>query len=215
MLYWMKPTLILILITWLPQLITGATIYADASLSTNGNGSQSSPYNNFHDAYINASSGDVIDLTGTFDWTDASEKGDVADYGYEIKKDLTIRGYGRSTTIIRAAGSRNNATRRVFGISSNVTVTFKDLSIRHGNITITSSSASDIVFGGAIGPASESANNYNVKIVNCKITDNLAKYTGSTNRVGGPQVEGGAISSNRLKDNNQVITGYYKKLHNC
>ena len=39
-----------------------------------GDGSSGSPYKTFHKAYTNASSGDYIDLTGTFTWTDADER---------------------------------------------------------------------------------------------------------------------------------------------
>ncbi len=199
---------LMVTLTWACSFpLKGAVIYADASLNSNGGGTQSNPYNNFHDAYANASDGDIIDLNGTFDWTNANETGDQQKDGYVIKKDLTIRGDGRSSTIIQADNTQGSADRRVFGISSDVTVTFKQLTIRYGKIKwTTNKTLSDPPLGGgAIGPASSSSNNYTVKIYNCKLNKNIANYTGSVNNQGGPAVEGGAIGSNQNKNNNKII----------
>ena len=107
-------------------------IYADASAASNGSGTQANPYYSFHAAYQAASAGDVIDLTGTFDWTDAKESGDIKDAGYKISKNLTIRGQGPGNTYIQAASSKGAADRRIFQIANNVSVTFKDLTLRYG-----------------------------------------------------------------------------------
>ena len=57
-----------------------ATVYANSSTGNDstGNGTSGSPYLTFHQAYTAAASGDTIDLTGTFTWSDAGESGDAA-----------------------------------------------------------------------------------------------------------------------------------------
>jgi len=65
-----------------------ATVYTNSSTGndTTGDGTSGTPYKTFHKAYTEASASDTIDLTGTFDWTDADETGDVAESGYIISK---------------------------------------------------------------------------------------------------------------------------------
>ncbi len=129
-----------------------ATIYANYSTGsdTTGDGSSGNPYKTFNKAYTAASSGDTINLAGTFDWTNSDETGDAATTGYTIGKSLTIIGQSASSTIIQAAGSANTASARVFTISSNVNVTFQDLTIRYGYITSGSGAAINDTGGGSL-----------------------------------------------------------------
>jgi hypothetical protein len=114
-----------------------ATIYINSSTGNDlsGDGSAALPYLTFHKAYTMAVSGDVIDATGTFTWTDATELGDVAQTGYVLDKNLTIRGKGRDLTFFQGASSRGTADRSVFFVSANRTVTFEYLTIRYGKVT--------------------------------------------------------------------------------
>jgi len=106
---------------------------SESGSDTSGTGSQAAPYKTFHRAYSAARAGDVIDLTGTFTWTDAAETGDVAGAGYRLAKNLTIRGQGDDKTIVEAAARENVADRAVFTNSATVTIT--DLTVRHGKVT--------------------------------------------------------------------------------
>ena len=103
-----------------------ATIYINSSTGNDlsGDGTAGLPYQTFHKAYSVAVSGDIIDATGTFTWTDASETGDISQTGYVLDKNLTIRGKGRDITFFQAAASRGTADRSVFFVSANRTVTF-------------------------------------------------------------------------------------------
>ena len=111
-------------------------IYVNSSTGNDnvGNGTSGNPYKTFHKAYTQAENDYVIDLTGTFDWTNAAETGDAKYTGYSIAKDLTIRGQGSDATIIQAASADNIADRRIFTIAANTTVTIQDLAIRYGKI---------------------------------------------------------------------------------
>lgn len=100
---------------------------------SSGNGSETLPFATFHRAYSAARAGDIIDLTGTFTWTDSDESGDAVGAGYRIAKNLTIRGQGANRTIVQAANRENAADRAVFTTSA--TVTIRDLTIRHGKVT--------------------------------------------------------------------------------
>ncbi len=55
--------------------------------------------------------------------------------GITVNKDLTIQGQGASNTTVQAHAARGDATDRVFVIASGSTVTIKDMTIRHGNVT--------------------------------------------------------------------------------
>ena len=72
-------------------------------------------------------SGDIINLSGTFTWTDAGETGDVQYTEYTISKNITIQGQDPGNTIVQAHGSPNSADRRVFTITNGYTVYFKEL----------------------------------------------------------------------------------------
>ena len=112
------------------------TVYADSvnGSDSSGDGTAGNPYQTFHKAYTSAVSGDTIDLTGTFTWTNAGETGDAAGSGYTISKNLTIQGQSRST-IVQAAATRNSADRMVFFINAGATVTMRNLTVRHGRVT--------------------------------------------------------------------------------
>ena len=120
-------------------ILTGnaATIYVNSATGNDANtGSLASPYKTFHKAYtMAAASGDVINLTGTFDWTASDEVGDVIYSGYELNKSLTIQGQGRDFTFVQAASTYNTADRCVFFVGANKTVVFNDITIRFGKST--------------------------------------------------------------------------------
>jgi len=110
------------------------TIYANTTTGDDANnGSSGSPVKSFHRAYSLAVSGDALNLSGTFDWTNGEgESGDVATTGYTLAKDLTITGQGAAATFIQATNTENTADRRVFTIGGNYNISFEDLTIRYG-----------------------------------------------------------------------------------
>lgn len=118
-----------------------ATIYVNSSTGNDstGDGSVGAPYKTFHKAYTSASSEDIIDLTGTFTWSDADETGDVTTNGYSLSKNLTIQGQGADSTIIQSATASTTADRKVLTINSGYSVTLRDLSIRNGRVTSSTS----------------------------------------------------------------------------
>lgn len=113
------------------------TIYANSSTGNDstGDGTSGAPYKTFHKAYTEAVSGDTLNLTGTFTWTDADETGDAGTSGYTIGKDLTITGQNARDTVIQADSTSNTASARVFTISSNVSTTIQSLTIRYGKVS--------------------------------------------------------------------------------
>jgi len=125
----------------------GSTLYANSSSGSDstGNGTSGNPYKTFHKAYTVAVDGDTLDLTGTFNWTDAGETGDVSTHGYRIYKgNLTIRGQGAATTTIQAYSSLSAANdRRVFTFyTAGISLTVDGVMVRHGDSTS---------FGGCFG----------------------------------------------------------------
>ncbi|MFZ4771875.1 MAG: hypothetical protein ACOYLO_16965, partial [Ferruginibacter sp.] len=147
-----------------------------------GNGSAGSPYKTFTKGYAMVASGGTLDLTGTFTWTDADETGDAQYTGYTIAKNLTIQGHGPGNTIAQAHASPASSDRRVFTINNSITVTFRDLSIKHGksagfwvNSTFTNYN------GGAIGSGYGTSNGVNLSLYNVNIQANYdltANYAG-------------------------------------
>lgn len=120
--------------------VDAATIYSNSSTGndTTGDGSVGSPYKTFHKAYtVAASSGDTVDLTGTFTWTDADETGDASGTGYTLSKSMTIQGQTAATTIIQASSTAYTADRGVFTVASGKTVVIKNLTIRYRVSTAT------------------------------------------------------------------------------
>lgn len=113
-----------------------SVIYANSATGndSSGDGTSGNPFQTFHKAYTTAISGDTIDLTGTFTWSDAGETGDTSPAGYTLAKNLTIQGQSRAT-IIQASSTRSTANRSLFFVNANVTVAFRDLTLRYGNPT--------------------------------------------------------------------------------
>ncbi len=142
-----------------------ATIYTNATTGSDitGDGTIGNPYASFHLAYTNASAGDTLALSGTFDWTNADETGDVAVTGYSLVKNLTIIGEGSNVTFIQAASAPNTATSCVFTINHDIT--FKNLAIRYGYNTNQAENA------GGITVLDNTRNNL-VNFDNCIISEN-------------------------------------------
>lgn len=115
---------------------TPTIYYINSSTGSDSNsGSSGSPFATFGKGYTSAQSGDTLNMSGTFTWTDAAETGDVTIAGYTLTKDLTIVGQGAQNTIIQASSTDNTADRRIFTVSnSTTTVTLKDLTLRYGKV---------------------------------------------------------------------------------
>jgi hypothetical protein len=185
-------------------------------------GTLAAPFKTFHRAYTVAASGDIISLTGTFDWTATDETGDAAISGYTISKNLTIQGQGASSTIVQAHSVRNSADKRVFTISAGFAVTLKNLTIRHGKTTGSSldrngggiriNSSTQVItlenliiekndaststggnFGGGGIAISNSNSTADINITNCEITDNATTAWG-----GGIYTSGSSGSSSNI-----------------
>jgi len=109
------------------------TIYVNSSTGNDaGGGTVGSPYKTFTKGYAMSNPGDILDLTGTFTWTDADETGDATTSGFTVAKNITILGHV-GQTIIQAASSSGSANCRVFTVNSAYSVTFNNLEIRYGN----------------------------------------------------------------------------------
>ena len=73
--------------------------------------------------------------------------------------DLTIQGAGVNSTIVQSEATANTATDNVFSITTNETVTIKDMTIRYGKVAAGSN-------GGGI------TNEETLTIINCRISNN-------------------------------------------
>jgi hypothetical protein len=168
-----------LLIVTVVQMGNAQTVYVNSTTGNDatGNGTSGSPYKTFYKGYTMASTGNTINLTGTFTWTDAGETGDAATTGYTISKNLTINGQGSGVTIIQAATTENNADRRVFTIGSGYSVTIQNLTIRYGYLT-NGNGAAAIYMGGTTS----------LSLLNCIIERNNLYYNCTDGRY-----EGGAI----------------------
>ena len=146
---------------------SAATVYVNSSTGndTSGDGSSGSPYKTFHKGYTMTSASDILDLTGTFTWTDADEVGDSSGSGYNIAKNLIIQGQGTDDTIIQAHATTNTADRGVLYISA--TVTIKNLTIRNGVVTSEG-------YGGGI------TNSGTLTLDSARVTGNRANFTETT-----------------------------------
>lgn len=175
----MKKPLLILVFALVCSAITFAqtTIYVNSISGddTTGDGTMGTPYKTFHKGYTIASSGDVLDLTGTFNWNDADETGDVTTNGYMLAKSLTIQGQGASSTIIQAATTANSTDRRIFTINSSHTINVIGLTLRHGNLTSNGS-------GGAIRVGSITTD---VTIDACVLESNNASTTSYSYSYGG------------------------------
>ncbi|MDR3572170.1 MAG: Ig-like domain-containing protein [Candidatus Pacebacteria bacterium] len=173
---------------------SAATIYANSSTGsdTTGAGTSGNPYQTFTKAYAAASSGDTINLTGTFDWSNASETTTVTT-GFTINKNITITGQSATSTIVQASSTPGTANRRVFSMaSSNLTVTFENLTIQYGNVASNG--------GGVSIGASNSGDN--ITFQNCILNDNYA-----TNGYGGAYYDFYTGGSNTFTMNNCTVQG--------
>lgn len=112
-----------------------STYYVNSSSGSDLNAGTSSgaAFKSFNKAYTVAVSGDIINLTGTFDWTSADEAGDASGSGFTLAKNLTIIGQSASSTFIQAAATANTADRRVFTFNANVTL--QNVTLRNGKNT--------------------------------------------------------------------------------
>ncbi|MSP65037.1 MAG: hypothetical protein EXR16_05365, partial [Bacteroidetes bacterium] len=170
----------IIFILFLTLDIVSAQTYANSSAGNDGtgNGSSAAPYKTFYKAYTVVASYGIIDLTGTFTWTDTDETADAQYTGYTISKHLTIRGQGPGSTIIQAHSSANSADRRVFTITDGYTVTFKNLSIKHGKGFAGYIGQTYFTYhGGAIGSAYGSSTGLTLNLENVNISTNYSSYT--------------------------------------
>ncbi len=172
-----------------------ATWYANSASGNDstGAGSSGSPYATFHKAYTAASSGDTINLTGTFDWTNAGETGDAQYTGYTVSKNLTITGQAADETIIQAASTATSGDRKVFTIDG-ATVTVSDVTIRYGRNTTSYSGIS----GGGIYVKTGAT----LTAADCRITENYVTSTSWGGYGGGIQNEGTLTVNRCTIDNN-------------
>ncbi len=143
---------ILFLLSFLfPIYVFSATIYVNSSTGNDstGTGTSGSPYLTFNKAYTMSSSGDTINLTGTFDWSNASETGDSSTSGYTLSKNLTITGQTADATIIQASSTAYTANRRIFTVSSSATVTIQNLTLRYGYMAVDNESSAVTMSSGS------------------------------------------------------------------
>lgn len=146
--------------TTLPAVAARPVWYVDSETGSDANpGSQASPLRTFTRAYALAKAGDIIDLTGTFSWSDPAETGDVAGAGFRIAKAITIRGQGDTKTVIEAGPRASTSDRPVFTVSA--TVTIRDVAIRHGRVLSGSQ-------GGGI------TNQASLTLISTTVEDNIA-----------------------------------------
>jgi gliding motility-associated-like protein len=166
-------------------LFAQTTIYSNSASGNDstGDGTSSNPYKTFHKAYTEASSGDTINLTGTFTWTDADETGDTTTNGYTLEKDLIIEGQGPSNTIIQAATESNTADRRIFTATS--TSAFNALSIKNLTIKNGVSTSEDNTSGGILVKTTTSNYVFELNVSNCLIEANRINSFSSGNGFSG------------------------------
>ena len=124
------------------------TIYANSSTGDDSNDglTPATAKKTFTAAYNEADADDIIDLTGTFTWTNVGEVTSTTS-GFTINKNIEIRGQGINQTIIQANSAYNTADRRVFTINTGVNASFSELTIRNGK---TSSTGGAILNSGAL-----------------------------------------------------------------
>ncbi len=191
-----------------------ATIYANSATGNDANACTSNaPCQTFTRAYAVASSGDTIDLTGTFDWTNGSggaSETTSATTGFTIAKNLTIQGQGSDQTFIQAASSAGVAGRRIFTISSSYTVTFKNLDLRYGNVS-NSNNGGGAVYVGSL------ATSANVTFDSCILENNTVSSSSYNYWFGGGAIyymnngsntSGQVIIENSIIRNNSVSNGW-------
>jgi len=204
------------------------TVYVNSSTGSDstGDGTEGNPYQTFTKGYDIVPAGGILDLTGTFTWTDAAETGDVANDGFTIRKNISIRGHGAGATVIQAAASLGGNISRVFTMNNGSTggiplvVSLSDLEIRNGYL----GGADD---GGALmiayttasirncyihhnqarqGFAIESGNS-NLTLENSTISENSYSPIASGNATGAINVHGSTDSEFSIKMTNCTVWG--------
>ena len=190
--------------------------YANSATGNDANaGTIGAPFKTFHKAYTSATSGDIINLTGTFTWTATDEIGDLSTTGYSISKNISIEGNNASTTIIQAANADNISDRRVFTFIFGYTVNINNCTIRYGKssdgggIQVDGSSTinnCDVSYNRASGSGGGVNCRGNVHITNSLISNNFAFYMGGgVNRDYYSGNDGTPGSSNTLIITNSTI----------
>lgn len=184
--------------------VSAATIYINSNTGddTTGDGTSGAPYATFHKGYTVASDSDTLNLTGTFDWTDADETGDASNTGYTLNKDLTIQGQGASETFIQADDTYHTADRGVFYILSGKTVIINDVTIRYGNKVTTNYEGGGIRNKGTL-TVNRSAISYNYT------GNGSSGYGGGINNEGILTVNDSTVDNNYAYAQGGGIANYY------
>lgn len=181
-------------------------IYVNSSTGDdiNGTGTQANPVKSFHKAYqILPVGGGTINLTGTFDWTNTDETGDLTLTGYTLAKNLEIIGQGADQTIIQAHPTANTTERRIFTINSGFTVTIEKVNLRNGRVSNLSNSVNP-ADGGAI------YNNGTLTLNFCRFSQNYAVAGSFSGGAGGAILHNAnnTLTINSCTfDNNQAENG--------
>ena len=164
-----KKALVLFVLFIVASTSFAQTIYYANSVTGNdlNNGlTSSTARKTFTSVFAAAPSGSIIDLTGTFTWSDVGETTTTTS-GFTINKSMTIRGQGADQTIIQANTLSNVANRRVFTINSGFTVVLEKLTIQNGKVANLDNSVYP-ADGGGIYNSGILSLNY------CRITQNYA-----------------------------------------
>ena len=158
----------------------------------------------------------AIDDAATSDGDTISVEDAVhTEQGIAVDKAVTIQGYGVDSTIVQAHAVRGSATDRVFTVSGGGTITFKDMTIRHGKQTIWGGSAiranasvtvlrcrlirNDVsaAYGGAVYVDGSS---YTLTIEDTTITENTAERGAAIMSWGDVVINGSTLSANSTSD---------------
>jgi len=124
------------------SIASASTIYVNSSTGNDstGNGSSGTPYATFTKGYTVAStSGDTLNITGTFSWSNPAETGATStnSAGFTISKNITVTGQGTSTTFLEGSSTQESqsfAYGSVLTIASGATVTLNNLTVRYGAV---------------------------------------------------------------------------------
>lgn len=213
---------VIALVLWGAPTAHAATLYINSATGndTTGDGTSGSPYRSFHKAYTSATSGDTVDATGTFTWTDSAETGDSSTSGYTLSKNLIIAGHGPDQTTFQASSTDNTADRRVFTLSSTYTLSLQDLTIRYGKITSGNGgcvlSSGDLTItrvemyscrstngnGGGISSAAGA-----VTMTNSAVYSNVTYYGGGGVHLGQSSAATSTLTNNTIYSNNVTSSG--------
>jgi len=150
-----------------PAHLVADTLYVNSGTGndTTGDGSAGSPWATITKGITEASSGDTLNVTGTFTGEGVTRDGIVID------KTLTIAGQGADTTTVQSATTLGGSDRRVFTIhTGGITVTLKNMTIRHGRVV----DGQTDPYGGGVDVTSGAT----VTIRKCHILDNESYNNG-------------------------------------